>query len=324
MLLLLAVPASAKELIDLTPRDFTRLGSHPLGMGGAWVTEGADEQALFHNPAGLALQKLPRFGTSHSARHFPGAVERDQLDADPTALIWPVSPLLTVGHGWVTQGELGYDHADLVDPAFPKQHLWGRERVDGLAFDLLLLRVGGARREQRYRYANDTTPDALADPSLTMEGEGTAVGVIATVFPGMRYGWMQEKLDQDYMVFEPPRSYGVARTTESSGVSVHPTGWLTFAWQTDAPRYRMVVDGEKSKVPGTPVKRFGCEVKLAPFGELRMGCIDGERTWGGTLRLFRSRIHWAQADGQMPRIVQGEWPSGKYEDVHAYSWSVGL
>ncbi|HYE80409.1 MAG TPA: hypothetical protein VEI97_20740, partial [bacterium] len=164
---------------DLTPRDFPRMGAHPLGMGGAWTAAGSDEQSLFHNPACLALEKLPRFGTSHSARHFPGPNERDQLDCDPTALIFPVGPFLTVGHGWVTQGELGYDHRDLPDPSFPKQHLWGRERTDGLAFDAAILKVGGSRREQRYLYAaagpGASPPDAEAAPDLTVEGEGNTV-----------------------------------------------------------------------------------------------------------------------------------------------------
>ncbi|HYE79350.1 MAG TPA: hypothetical protein VEI97_15300, partial [bacterium] len=150
------------------------------------------------------------------------------------------------------------------------------------------------------------------------------VGVLATVFPGVRYGYVMEKLDQDFRVPNERRRYGVTRKLTSEGWALSPTGWLTLTWQTDHPTYKTSGLEGAGKGPGATIRRFGCEVKLAPLGAVRLGSINGERTWGATLNLWRNRIHWVQADGQMPEIVQGQWPAGQYEAVHAYGWSLGL
>ena len=330
-----AVTVPVENTRDLTPSDFTRLGSRPLGMGGAWAGYGPDEQALFHNPAALATLKSPRIGSSHSARHFPGPEERDQLDADPTALVWPVTPFLTIGNGWVTQGELGYAHHDLFDEDFPKQHLWGRERVDGLGVDLLLLKLGAAHREQSYRYWQPAGDDseipndpALDAPIITMEGEGFTTGGIVTVGPGIRYGKAVEKLDQDYMPSDPQvPSYGVTRTTDQSGWTIHPTGWLAITSQTDRRTYKTNHAGTKNVTAEEPIRRFGVELILGPLGALRYGSVNGRGSWGGSLHFFRTRLHWGESNDQMQELVpldsDQEWPA-KYGNSHHYSWSVGL
>lgn len=332
LLLLCCAPVQAEEpadfFRDLTPTDFTRLATRPIGMGGAWVATGGDEQVLFHNPALLAKQKFPRFGTSHSARHFPGPVERDHLDADPTALIWPVSPFLTIGNGWVTFGELGYAHHDLSDPDFPRQHLWGIERADGLAWDFLLLQVGASRRAQQYRYADAAASAAAPEqpaqnnPSLQVLGEGTMIGLAGNL-PGVVIGWAQERLKQDYYPADQP-VYGVTRTTDFHAWALRPTAWLTFTGQTDYPSYRIIQDGTKRTERAAPVRRSGGECWLGPWAAVRWGAVDGAPTWGVTLKLpLLPSLHWGEMTDAMPRIVQGAWPD-KYANTHHYSWSLGV
>jgi len=328
--LLCCTAAQAAPIVDVTPADFTHLGTRPVGMGGAWVAYGPDEQGLFHNPATLARHKLPRFGTSHSARHFPGPHERDHLDADPTALIWPITPCFTIGQGWVTQGELGYAHHDLSDPAFPPQHLWGTERSEALAWDLLLLQLGVSHRTQTYRYADPEacrrTPalPALDGPSLTMAGEGLTWGLLAQIAPGVRYGYSESKLEQDYFP-AGALTYGVSKVQMSHGWTVHPTGWLTLTRQTDQVRYRTLIDGVKAKQSEPPATRWGMECWLGPWLAVRTGASDIGRTWGVTLDLpLLPAFHYGEAEALMQRISLAPWPAGKYDNTHHYSWSLGL
>lgn len=319
----------AEPLRHSVPIDFTRLGTRPLSMGGAFVAYGPDEQGVFHNPATLARQKLPRFGTSHSGRHFPGPHERDQLDADPTALIWPLTPILTVGQGWVTQGELGYAHHDLSDPAFPKQHFWGTERVEALAWDLVLVQAGVSHRTQSYRYADPTACEAatempaMTNPSSTETGEGTTIGLLARVLPGVDYGWCQQTLDQD-LLFGDNSAMGVTKTVESSGWAIHPTGWLTIVRQVDRPRFRTIVQGEKEKSETLPVQRFGIECWLGPWLSVRGGQVNEKRSWGVTLALpLLPTVHYGEVEDLMLDLSIADWPE-KYADTHHYSWSLGL
>jgi len=329
LLLSLLGIGQAAPLRHSVPVDFTRLGTRPVSMGGAFVAFGPDEQGVFHNPATLARHKLPRFGTSHSARHFPGPHERDQLDADPTALIWPMTPMFTIGQGWVTQGELGYAHHDLSDPAFPKQHFWGTERVEALAWDLVVLQAGVSHRTQSYRYADAaaceaaTEMPALTNPSQTEMGEGTTVGILARVFPGVDYGWCQQTLEQD-LILADDSALGVTKTIESSGWAIHPAGWLTITRQIDHPRFRTLKNGVKDKTKSPPVHRLGVECWLGPWLAVRGGQVNEKRSWGATVALpFLPAIHYGEVEDLMMDLSIQDWPD-KYADTHHYSWSLGL
>ena len=308
-----------------TAPDFTMLSVRALGMGGAFTGLADDEQAVFYNPAGLAFQDSPRFGTSHSARHFPGETKNlDQLDADPTALVFPLGiPGGTMGYGFTILDEQGYDYLERNDEEYPQERLWGRSERNVYARSLGPFAFGLGRTSSHHRFS---APEAGEE--WARWGEGPVLSTLARLFPWYSWGmsWQKEAftrfnagtLDES----ASDRKLSSLTTTRTGECTLIPGG-MRYLRDVETRRFKFrEAEGGKNIVKERRVFK-GVEIPLGGNGAVRFGSYDGHATWGFTLDMAIWRFHWAKVDNLLPEIV-GEGYPDKFTDFICYGSSWGL
>jgi len=297
--------------------EYPRLTTRTLGMGGASVAFIDDGTSIFQNPAGLGRIRSLTISHAHSRNHFPGEIENlDQLDADPTSFIVPLSggffgfPIGSAGTGWVLQGELGYDYRTRNSDDIPEERLFGMgpgDRYEGAGFHLW---PGGyfgfAHRMSEYLFTSgDELPDGV---TWRRSGEGYSAGVQQTIISGLQFGAVFEQVDYDYL---PYRDGITGERTKSfrQGWAVMPTAWLTIAKDSEKIDLKKWFADESMEASVTETVRnyFGVEIKLGQWFAVRFGDLDGHAAAGWSYKIGPWRSDSAWVDGLMNEMV-GDFP----------------
>lgn len=318
--------------------EYTRLTSRALGMGGACVAWIDDGSAIFQNPAGLGRINSLSISHAHSRNHFPGPISNlDQIDCDPTSFIVPLSgllcgyPLGSAGAGWLLQGEMGYDYTVRNDPSIPREHLWGMEPIDrseGAGFRVWPGGfVGFTHRINDYLFADGgdlplenagvTSSPPPQSYTWRRSGEGGSVGLQQTVFPGIDFGAVVERMDYDYL---PARDGITGERTNSvrTGWCFRPTAWLTIARDTENLNRK---EWPSKDVVETVRVFWGTEIKLGPWFSVRCGSLDGHKSSGWSYAIGPWRSDSASVEGFMPEMVR-EYPE-EWQDIHFTGFNLG-
>ena len=299
-----------------SPPQYPQLSARTIGLGSAMTAVSGDEQCIFFNPAGLANIRRFRIGQSHSLRHFPGEkINLDQLDDDPTALIYPLRFAGVFGAGFVLQGELGYDYLTRNDPDFPQRRLWGTERYDAYAAKITPFTKFGMYHRSRLYHQIDNPFDT--QQSVVMQGEGFCGGIIQTILPGFDYGYCVEKLDDDFL-----NGLGVSTQRTRSGWAIRPLPWILYATDKEKITQKTLFEGRR-EITTEKRKNWGLELAITPLTIVRWGQINGRKTVGFTLGFGRFKLNYGEAKDMMPWIVGDDYPD-KFKDIHLASYSVEL
>lgn len=308
---------------------YSQLNGRAIGMGTAMTAVSGDPNTLFYNPAGLADVRRFTVTQSHSIRHFPERIDDeileegkkrddlDQLDADPTAIIAPLMPYGVFGAGFVLQGECGIDYRLVTDPDFPNRRVWGIERFDSYAgYITPWTKFGMYHRSRLYR-GKDAPEPLPYEWSWKFEGEGGAVGVIQDVLPGLAYGYVSEKLNDDY-----ESGLGLSTYRSRSGWSFRPLPWIHYATDREAIQFKTLWDFER-EYQEEHTRNWGLELKPFPWITARWGSMNGNSTVGLTIGSGRFQLHYGEVTNFMPLIIGDDYPD-KYKNYHSATYQISF
>jgi len=313
--------------------DFQHITADGLGSAMTLSTLPESPSAFLYNPAAMSGSMLPRISHNHSARHFPaadGRLEMDQLDNDYESAVFPLA-IGSVGWGFTLVDEHGYDYTNHPKGEFP----YPRERVKGdercLAYSLgsYPLSVGTSLREFRREHYPERRPafsiPARPAPQFAdslVNGEDYSVGVLAGL-PWIRYALVRRQLDARKLQL-PVGTQLVSRQKERrQGWRFNPVAWVSISGeQAKLAKWSFAAEGARAG-PEIEVSR-GRSITVRPlaFLEVSFGDVDGERAWGCKLVLPALTGKYAEIKGFLGKIVGGT--ERFFSDLHYYGFDITL
>lgn len=319
------------------------------GGGGSFIN--GEPVCAAANPAGLAAN--PRFSISfhESLRTMPSFITEKsppQLIGGTQYFTMPLAPGLTFTSGGNAGEKLGFDWRDATGVGgLPRERFFADERIEAVGISLSAWTKAGISRrsfvheferlqvdEEYYeRLLKIAKPGRIkslkAQPSFPADSEpyfakvfwrrmggGEIIGVRQTVFPGVVYTKVRERVKFDYAGGETGRMKYAA-----AGLEISPAAWLTLYFESEnrTGAWRAAA-GSLSAIPESKnVRRkfIGIKLNLAGIAEVSAGKRGAMKSWGVKLILKPVSISYSECKNYLSKIAGR--PLGNMQNVHAAS-----
>lgn len=333
-----------------------RVNAPAISNGGIGASLSGESVCAAMNPAGLADANGFSFSINASLRKMPPYIAEKsppQLIGETRFLLVPIAPGVAFATGGNGDMKLGYDWIGATGVGgLPRERFYADERVEAIGISLSAwTKVGAARRsfvheferpaadEEYYArlmkiYKPGRIKSLRSQPSYPADfdpfyanvfwrrmGDGETIGLRQTVFPGVVYSNLRERVDFDYAGGESGR----LRLT-ASGVEISPAAWLTLYFENEKRTgIWRAANGKQSAMPESKqMKRNfrGIKVNLAGIAEVTYGKRGAMKSWGIKLISKPISISYAECKDYLSKIAGR--PLGQMKTVHAGSIELQL